>query len=137
MYLGYNQKKKEAEILVGSVGMKIKFSNLGKPLEKEKSLSKQMRAPQVKGEKASSGFTQLEIMVLGHTVSEALAKIEPMLLSMASEDDAKILRIVHGKGTGALGKGIQAYLKTCPLISEYRYGRYGEGDSGVTIVTVK
>ena len=71
------------------------------------------------------------------TVSEAIEAIEPFILAMNGEDGAKILRIVHGKGTGALGRGIQSYLKSSPAVSEYRYGKYGEGDNGVTMVTLK
>ena len=57
-------------------------------------------------------------------------------------DDASLaklehVRIVHGKGTGTLGKGIQAYLKTHPHAKSYRYGTYGEGEMGVTIVELK
>lgn len=134
-----NTKKREAEIQIGMIKTNIAFSELGKPLSKT---VKNTPAPakikiQNKKESVSSGFSEREIKVLGMTVSEATEAIEPYILSMAAADDAKILRIVHGKGTGALGKGIQAYLKSNPLISEFRYGRYGEGDNGVTIATVK
>ncbi|MFR5062374.1 MAG: endonuclease MutS2 [Christensenellales bacterium] len=134
-----NIKKREAEIQIGMVKTNIAFSELGKPTpsrEKNAPLPTK-RAIQSKKEFFSSGFSEREIKVLGMTVSEAIEAIEPYILSMSNTDDAKILRIVHGKGTGALGKGIQAYLKSNPLIAEYRYGRYGEGDNGVTIATVK
>ncbi len=134
-----NIKKREAEIQIGMVKTNIAFSELGKPTpsrEKNAPLPTK-RAIQSKKESISSGFSEREIKVLGMTVSEAIEAIEPYILSMSNTDDAKILRIVHGKGTGALGKGIQAYLKSNPLIAEYRYGRYGEGDNGVTIATVK
>ena len=134
-----NIKKREAEIQIGMVKTNIAFSELGKPTpsrEKNAPLTTK-RAIQSKKESVSSGFSEREIKVLGMTVSEAIEAIEPYILSMSNTDDAKILRIVHGKGTGALGKGIQAYLKSNPLIAEYRYGRYGEGDNGVTIATVK
>ena len=57
-------------------------------------------------------------------------------------DDASIaklenVRIIHGKGSGALGKGIQNYLKTHPHVKTYRYGTFGEGEMGVTIVEIK
>ena len=134
-----NIKKREAEIQIGMVKTNIAFSELGKPTpsrEKNAPLPTK-RAIQSKKEFVSSGFSEREIKVLGMTVSEAIEAIEPYILSMSNTDDAKILRIFHGKGTGALGKGIQAYLKSNPLIAEYRYGRYGEGDNGVTIATVK
>ena len=47
------------------------------------------------------------------------------------------VRIVHGKGTGTLGKGIQKYLKNHPHVKSYRYGTYGEGEMGVTVVELK
>lgn len=75
-----------------------------------------------------------EIILLGKTVDEATAELDILLSDIAS---GSVLRIVHGKGTGALGKGIQAYLKRHRRIKAFRYGRYGEGDSGVTIAEVK
>jgi DNA mismatch repair protein MutS2 len=44
---------------------------------------------------------------------------------------------VHGKGTGALRSGIQNFLCTHPKVKSYRTGAYGEGDAGVTIVTLR
>ena len=130
-----NLKRKEAEVRVGSITTKVKFSDLGLPLA-ARSVPKQQKKIEG-GERVSSGFTEREIMLLGKTVDEAVELLEPLIYSMATENDAKTLRIVHGKGTGALGKGIQAYLKTNPNVAEYRYGRYGEGDNGVTIATIK
>lgn len=75
-----------------------------------------------------------EIMLLGKTVDEATSEIDLILSDIPSHST---LRIVHGKGTGALGKGIQAYLKRHKRIKSFRYGRYGEGDTGVTIVEIK
>lgn len=132
-----NKKRREAEVRVGAITTKVGFDDLGMPLPKAKEVKTPKRKPQITGERASSGFTQREIMLLGKTVDEAIEQLEPLIYSMASENDAKQLRIVHGKGTGALGKGVQAYLKTNPLVLEYRYGRYGEGDNGVTIAVIK
>ena len=73
-----------------------------------------------------------EINLLGKTVDEAVAELDKYL------DDAFLahlpkVRIVHGKGTGALRKGVHDYLRRQKRIKAYRLGEYGEGDSGVTI----
>ena len=77
-----------------------------------------------------------EINLLGKTVDEALAELDKYL------DDAYLahlpsVRIVHGKGTGALRNAVQNHLKRMKYVKEYRLGEYGEGDAGVTIVTFK
>ncbi len=77
-----------------------------------------------------------EINLLGCTVDEGVAKLEKYL------DDAYIshissVRVVHGKGTGALRKGIHQYLRRCKNVEEFHLGEFGEGDAGVTIVTFK
>lgn len=77
-----------------------------------------------------------EINLLGKTVDEAVAELEKYL------DDAYIahlspVRIVHGKGTGALRNGIHAYLKRQKHVKEFHLASFGEGDAGVTIVEFK
>ena len=77
-----------------------------------------------------------EINVLGLTVDEAVPIIDKYI------DDcfmAKLspIRIIHGKGTGALRKGIQRYLKTNKFVDSFRPGTFGEGEMGVTVVNLK
>lgn len=77
-----------------------------------------------------------EINLLGKTVDEALSALDKYL------DDAYLahlpsVRIVHGKGTGALRKAVQDYLRRCKYVKNYRLGEYGEGDAGVTIAEFK
>ena len=77
-----------------------------------------------------------EINLLGKTVDEAVAELDKYL------DDAYIahlspVRIVHGKGTGALRSGIHAYLRRQKHIKEFHLAAFGEGDAGVTIVEFK
>lgn len=77
-----------------------------------------------------------EINLLGKTVDEALAELDKYL------DDAYLarlssVRIVHGKGTGALRKAVQGHLKKIKYIDSFRLGEQGEGDAGVTIATFK
>ncbi|MBD5453606.1 MAG: endonuclease MutS2 [Lachnospiraceae bacterium] len=73
-----------------------------------------------------------EINLLGKTVDEAISELDKYL------DDACLahlpsVRIVHGKGTGALRKAVHDYLRRCKYVKNYRLGEYGEGDAGVTI----
>ncbi len=77
-----------------------------------------------------------EINLLGKTVDEAIAALDKYL------DDAYLshlpsVRVVHGKGTGALRNAVHNHLKRLKYVKEFRLGEYGEGDAGVTIVTFK
>lgn len=77
-----------------------------------------------------------EINLLGKTVDEAIAELDKYL------DDASLahlssVRIVHGKGTGALRAGIHKYLKRQKHVKSFRLGAFGEGDAGVTIAELK
>ena len=102
--------------------MKFKSGDLSKKSH-QKSLSK-----------ASS--ISMEINLLGKMVDKAIAELDKYL------DDAYLshlssVRIVHGKGTGALRNAVHNYLKNVSYVSSYRLAEYGEGDAGVTIVEFK
>ncbi len=78
----------------------------------------------------------MEINLLGKTVDEALPELDKYL------DDAYLahlpsVRVVHGKGTGALRSAVHNHLKRLRYVKEFRLGEFGEGDAGVTIVTFK
>ena len=83
-----------------------------------------------------SASVRTEINLLGKTVDEAVSELDKYL------DDAYLahlssVRIVHGKGTGALRKGVHNYLKRQKHVDSFRLGEFGEGDAGVTIVEFK
>ena len=85
---------------------------------------------------SKSASVSTEINLLGKTVDEAVAELDKYL------DDAYLahmpsVRIVHGKGTGALRKGIHNYLRRQKHIQDFHLAEFGEGDAGVTIVTFK
>lgn len=85
---------------------------------------------------SKSASVSTEINLLGKTVDEALAELDKYL------DDAYLshmpsIRVVHGKGTGALRKAVHNYLRRQKHVASYRLGEFGEGDAGVTIVTFK
>ncbi|WP_418997584.1 endonuclease MutS2, partial [Blautia hydrogenotrophica] len=97
-------------------------------------LMQRTRAGKIKMSKSANVST--EINLLGKTVDEAIAELDKYL------DDAYIahlssVRIVHGKGTGALRKGVHNYLRRQKHVATYRLGEFGEGDAGVTIVEFK
>ena len=83
-----------------------------------------------------SASIKTEVDIRGTTVDEAAAILDKYL------DDAAIAHlttfsIIHGKGTGALRSGIHRYLKSQKAVKSFRLGTYGEGDAGVTVVTLK
>lgn len=85
---------------------------------------------------SKSASISSEINLLGKTTDEAIAELDKYL------DDAYLahlspVRIVHGKGTGALRKAVHQYLRRQKHVASYRLGEYGEGDAGVTIVEFK
>ena len=85
---------------------------------------------------SKSSLISTEINLIGMTVDEAMGHLDKYL------DDAYLahvpsVRIVHGKGTGALRTAVQQHLKRCKYIKSYRLGTFGEGDAGVTIAEFK
>ncbi len=88
----------------------------------------------IKMSKSSTIFP--EVNLIGMTVDEALPVLDKYL------DDAYLshlnqVRVVHGRGTGALKAGVHKHLKKLKYVKDFRLGEFGEGDSGVTIVTFK
>ena len=91
-------------------------------------------AGKIKMSKSASVST--EINLIGKTTAEAIPLLDKYL------DDAYLahlpsVRIVHGKGTGALRNAVHAHLKRLKYIDEYHLGEFGEGDAGVTIATFR
>ena len=107
------------------------------PVEEETILTPSLKRTSTGKIKMSKSLSvSTEINLLGKTVDEAIAILDKYL------DDAYMahlpsVRIVHGKGTGALRNAVHNHLKRLKIVKEYRLGEYGEGDAGVTIVTFK
>lgn len=85
---------------------------------------------------SKSASVSTEINLIGKTVDEAIALLDKYL------DDAYLahlpsVRIVHGKGTGALRSAVQSHLKRQSYIKSFHLGEFGEGDAGVTIAEFK
>ena len=123
-------------VQMGILRSQVNISDLeliDEPVIKTPALS---RTGQGKIKMSKSASVSTEINLLGKTVDEAIAELDKYL------DDAYIahlssVRIVHGKGTGALRQGVHNYLKRQKHVASYRLGSFGEGDAGVTIVEFK
>ncbi len=123
-------------VQMGILRSQVKISDL-ELVEEAVITSKQFQkssAGKIKMSKSASVST--EINLIGMTVDEAMAHLDKYL------DDAYLahlpsVRIVHGKGTGALRKAVQNLLKRNKYVQSYRLGEFGEGDAGVTIATFK
>ena len=127
-------KNNTVQIQVGAMKMNVDI----KFLQEAKSSSKQKNLSYVSTNKSISKSQSVspELNILGLTVDEAIPIIDKYL------DDCFIaklspVRIVHGKGTGALRNGVHKFLKSNKLVDSFRLGSFGEGEMGVTIVNLK
>ena len=77
-----------------------------------------------------------EINLIGQTVDEAITNLD-MFIDSCVIATINEIRIIHGRGTGALRKGLHDHLKKHKNIAEFRFGAYGEGDAGVTVIELK
>ena len=124
-------------VQMGILSSKVHISDLEIVDEKPAYLKKTAaRTSKGKVKMGKSLSVSPEINLLGKTVDEAVAELDKYL------DDASLahltsVRVVHGKGTGALRAGIHQYLKRQKHVKSYRLGAFGEGDAGVTIVELK
>ena len=138
-------KDDTVQVQIGIMKMKVDIKNLQ---ETEKSNSSAHASSAVSKKNRTTNYSYVgrsslkaqnvspEINLLGLTVDEAIPIVDKYL------DDCYIaklspVRIVHGKGTGALRNGIHHYLKSNKLVDSFRLGTFGEGEMGVTIVNLK
>ena len=125
--------KGDCMVQAGPMKMKANVQNMRRAPEE---------APKKKPVKTTSSVqvtpraASMECDVRGMTVEEATVQVD-LFLDGAALNALKTVSIIHGKGTGALRAGIHSHLKRHPHVSEFRLGRYGEGEDGVTIVTLK
>ena len=124
----------EIQVQIGTMKITSPLSNLikvGNSNSKPKTSKQNSYLSSQKSKTISS-----EINVIGMNVEEAISIVDKYL------DDANIskletVRIVHGKGTGKLRAGIHRFLKSHPHVKDFRVGTYGEGEMGVTVVTLR
>ncbi len=122
--------KGEVQVQAGIMKLSVKLEDLR--LEK----SAAAKADFVKTGLAADKHVGLELDIRGMLVEEATLVVERYLDDAYSAGLSEV-NIIHGKGTGALRAGIQEFLRREPLVKSFRIGNYGEGDAGVTVVTLK
>ena len=122
------------EVLVqaGAMRMSVKLADLRSVQKKQE----RPRPAAVRRTLAEPERSFLSLDLRGRMVDEATVEIDRFI------DDAELagvkeITLIHGKGTGALRAGVQAYLRTHPQVKSFRIGAYGEGDAGVTVVTLR
>lgn len=130
--IAVNEKRKQIVVLASGMKFTLKESALLDYGEKPKTIS--VSSVKIKRE-INSDFKR-EINVIGLDRIEALIEVEKFI-DQAIVSNAGQITIVHGVGMKVLSKAIHDYLRKHKSVKEYRYGSYGEGEHGVTVVTLK
>ena len=125
-------KSHQVQVQIGGIKMSLPISRISKILSSKKSAH--AGVANYKTSKSKTATT--EIKVIGSHVDEAVMIIDKYLDDCALAK-LKTVRIVHGKGTGSLRKGIHDFLKTNSHVKNFRLGTFGEGEMGVTVVELK
>lgn len=132
--LSLPNKSNEVQVQIGILKMNVKVTDIFPSTD---NLHAKANPPSVSfNSNLKSQSISSELNVIGLNVDEAIPLIDKYL------DDASIanlssVRIVHGKGTGKLREGIHSFLKSHSHVSSFRLGTFGEGEMGVTIVSLK
>ena len=136
-------QKGEAEVLCGNIRLRSKISDLYAVIYEKKAhtkpnkyKNKPLSNVQVTKSLAPKPLPSLELNVIGMTVQEALPDVANFIDS-AVVSNLEEVRIVHGVGTGKLRAGIHDFLRSNKNVAEFRLGKYGEGETGVTVVKIK
>lgn len=127
-----NRKKQECDVCVGAARVKVGFDELYLPHK----VKKDKTEITVKIDRSSIAAAQTEINVIGQNVDEALINVENFL-DGALVNGLSEVKIIHGVGLKILSGAIWNYLKKHPRVDSYRFGKYGEGEHGVTFVVLK
>lgn len=126
-------KDNKVQVQIGSMKLNVDIKYLQEKMTSGKNINdyKYTERNNLKSKSVSS-----EINLLGMTVDEAIPIVDKYLDDCFMAKFSPV-RIVHGKGTGALRNGIHSYLKTNKYVDSFRLGTFGEGEMGVTIVSLK
>ncbi len=126
------------EVRAGIIKTKVPLSGLCAP-QKQQPVPQKKYQPRRNTQRSGDKVTRsanMEINLLGMTVEEAITQVDKFIDNGVLNGQS-MLYLIHGKGTGALRKGIHEHLRRHRNVRSYRLGSYGEGDSGVTVVELK
>jgi len=124
--------KGEVQVQAGVMKMKVHISQLELRKEEKPKERAHIRSMVDVQHRAVAQEIDLRGMALDEALGEVDKFLDNAVLSALS-----IVHIIHGKGTGTLRAGMQSHLKKHPHVKSYRLGKYGEGEEGVTVVTLK
>ncbi|MGN1330383.1 MAG: endonuclease MutS2 [Clostridia bacterium] len=133
--LSYPNQVKKVNIQIDNIKTNLPISQLTK-IKNETTTVPKTEITHKKHTQFTPKKIETELNLIGMNIEESIFLVDKFL-DNAALSKLESVRIVHGKGTGILGKGIQKYLKTHPHAKSFRYGTYGEGEMGVTIVEIK
>ena len=119
----------------GMLRTRVKTSDLMLTKKPKKAPAKQTRSVYRTTSRADADVST-ELDLRGQTVEEAIANVQ-LFIDKCVLNNISEIRIIHGKGTGALRAAVTQELKGHPNVAEFRLGVYGEGESGVTIAKLK
>ena len=128
-----NKKKGVCDVQLGNARVTVKMSDLYVPAKKPKN---DKVGATVKIDRANFTAAVTQVNVIGKNLDEALVEVEAFI-DKALVSGLHEVKIIHGVGLCVLSKGIHAFLKKHPRVDEYRFGKYGEGEHGVTFVILK
>lgn len=130
-------RKGRVEVQSGAFKTRVDISELGAAAVHQKNQKGNKQVRRSNGSlDAPKRAASMEINLLGLTVDEAVLEAD-CFIDQAVRSGLHQVYLIHGRGTGALRKGIQNHLKTHPSVKSYRLGEYGEGSDGVTVVELK
>lgn len=134
--LSVRKEKGTCEVQVGAFKVNAKISDLFTAGRAKAEKQEKKHSVQVTRNLKERAAAHLECNVIGMTTAEALPEVEAFLDSAVLANLPEV-RIVHGMGTGKLRAAVHDFLRKNKRVASFRLGKYGEGESGVTVVTLK
>ena len=125
-------------VQAGIIKTRVDVSNLKLVEEKKTTPEKRKIAPRttIGVESRATRAISTELDIRGHAIDEGLMELDNFL-DGAIMSGIEVVTVIHGKGTGALKNAVRQHLKTHRGVKEFRRGVYGEGEDGVTVITLK